>query len=219
MTPSDTGLALQPLMPDWIAAARSALVIVDMQVDFAAPQGVIGQMGVDMGPLAPALAAAERLAAAARQAGVAVIFVGLFTSPRTDSMVWRERMARRGGDPDIESDLCRAGQAGSDFYGPKPLDGEWVIEKTRYSAFADTDLERGLRARGIDTLVLCGLTTECCVDCTARDAFHRDFHVFVPVDACAAYEADVHGAALKAMGLNFAILTDTAAVTDAWLQR
>lgn len=205
-----------PLEPDWIAPGRTALLIVDMQVDFAAPEGVIGQMGVDLSTVGPALASAERLAEAARAASVPVIFVGLSTTPGTDSPMWRERMARRGGDPDVESDLCRAGQAGSDFYGPKPLAGELVVEKARYSAFAGTGLGERLRARGIDTLVLCGLTTECCVDCTARDAFHQDFHVFVPTDACAAYETDVHEAALKVMGLNFAILTDVDAVVAGW---
>ncbi len=204
------------LKPDWIAPGRTALLIVDMQVDFAAPEGVIGRMGVDLSTVGPALASAERLAEAARAAAVPVIFVGLSTTPATDSPMWRERMARRGGDPDVESDLCRAGQAGSDFYGPKPVAGELVIEKTRYSAFAGTGLGDRLRARGIDTLILCGLTTECCVDCTARDAFHQDFHVFVSADACAAYEADVHEAALKVMGLNFAILTDVEAVVGAW---
>lgn len=202
--------------PDWIAPGRTALLIVDMQVDFAAPEGVIGRMGVDLSTVGPALASAERLAEAARASAVPVIFVGLSTTPATDSPMWRERMARRGGDPDVESDLCRAGQAGSDFYGPKPVAGELVIEKARYSAFAGTGLGDRLRARGIDTLILCGLTTECCVDCTARDAFHQDFHVFVPVDACAAYEADVHEAALKVMGLNFAILTEVEAVVGAW---
>lgn len=205
-----------PIAPEWIAPGRTALVIVDMQVDFASPRGVIGQMGVDLSTAAPALNAAERLAEAARAANVPVIFVGLFTSPETDSPMWRERMARLGGDPDVESDLCRLGQTGSDFYGPRPVAGELVVEKTRYSAFVGTDLERQLRTMGVDTLVLCGLTTECCVDCTARDAFHRDFHVFVPADACAAYEADVHEAALKAMGLNFAILTDADAVVSSW---
>lgn len=205
-----------PLAPDWIAPRRTGLLIVDMQVDFAAPEGVIGRLGVDLTSVRPALAAAERLAAAARAAGVPVIFAGLFTSRQTDSPVWRERMARRGGDPDLESELCRAGTVGSDFHGPKPLPGELVIEKSRYSAFFGTDLERRLREKGIDTLVLCGLTTECCIDCTARDAFHLDFHVFVPADACAAYETDLHEAALRTMGLSFAILTDADAVIRAW---
>lgn len=208
-----------PLEPDWIAPGRTALLIVDMQVDFAAPEGVIGRMGVDLSSVTPALAAAQRLAESARAAGVPVIFVGLSTSPDTDSPMWRERMARRGGDPDVESNLCRAGQPGSDFHGPRPAPGEQVIGKTRYSAFFGTGLGDTLREQGIDTLVLCGLTTECCVDCTARDAFHQDFHVFVPADACAAYEVDVHEAALKVMALNFAIVTDTDAVISGWSGR
>jgi len=205
-----------PLKPDWIAPGRTALLIVDMQVDFAAPEGVIGQMGVDLSTMVPALAAAQRLAESARVAGVPVMFAGLSTSPDTDSPMWRERMARRGGDPDVESNLCRAGQPGSDFHGPRPAPGERVFSKTRYSAFFGTGLGDSLREQGIDTLVLCGLTTECCVDCTARDAFHQDFHVFVPSDACAAYERDVHEAALKVMGLNFAIVTDSETVAAGW---
>lgn len=208
-----------PLEPDWIAPGRTALLIVDMQVDFAAPEGVISRMGVDLSSVVPALAAAQHLAEGARAVGVPVIFVGLSTSPDTDSPMWRERMTRRGGDPDVESNLCRAGQPGSGFHGPRPAPGERVFSKTRYSAFFGTGLGDTLREQGIDTLVLCGLTTECCVDCTARDAFHQDFHVFVPTDACAAYELDVHEAALKVMGLNFAIVTDTEAVVAGWSGR
>lgn len=65
-------------------------------------------------------------------------------------------------------------------------------------------------------MVLAGLTTECCVDSTARDAFNHDFHVFIPVDACAAYEPALHAAALRMLELNTAILTDTEAVAAAW---
>ncbi|MDB5454754.1 MAG: isochorismatase hydrolase [Caulobacter sp.] len=200
----------------WIAPHRTALLVIDMQVDFAAPQGVIGQYGVDMRLVEPALAAAQRLTAAARAAGTPVIFVGLVTRPETDSPAWKERMRRRGGDPDVESALCRAGQPGADFYGPTPLPGETVIEKTRYSAFIGTDLDAQLKAMGVDTLVVCGLTTECCVDSTVRDAFHRDYHAFIAVDACAAYERDLHEGALKSLDLSYAILTDTDQVVAAW---
>ena len=125
-------------------------------------------------------------------------------------------LADRGGDPEAESDLCRAGQPGSDFYGPKPLAGETVIEKTRYSAFYGTDLDARLKALGVDTLVVCGLTTECCVDSTVRDAFHHDYHAFVVADACAAYEHDLHEGALKSLELSYALLTDTDQVVAAW---
>jgi ureidoacrylate peracid hydrolase len=200
----------------WIARERTAVLIIDMQVDFASPQGVLGGYGVDMGVVQPALAAAERMATAARVAGVPVVFVGLMTSRETDSPAWRERMRRRGGDPDSDSGLCRIGEVGAEFYGPKPEPGERVVGKTRYSGFQGTNLHAELQALGVDTLVVAGVTTECCVDSTVRDAFGLDYHVFVAADACAAYETDIHLASLKVMELNSAILTDTAAVADAW---
>ena len=59
---------------------------------------------------------------------------------------------------------------------------------------------------GIDTLVVAGLTTECCIDSSVQDAFERDYHVFVVSDATACYEPDLHQAALKALELNCASL-------------
>jgi nicotinamidase-related amidase len=125
-------------------------------------------------------------------------------------------MRRRGGDPDSEAALCRAGQPGSAFYGPQPAEGELVVAKTRYSGFVGTDLDARLKAMGVDTLVVCGLTTECCVAATAADAIDLDYHVFVAADACAAYEPDLHEVALKTMALNTAILTDSVEVAKAW---
>jgi ureidoacrylate peracid hydrolase len=202
----------------WIAPSRTALVVIDMQVDFASPEGVLGGFGVDLSTVGPALAAAQALVEAARSAGVTVIFVGLQTSAEQDSAAWRERMRRQGGDAEQDSALCRVGTPGAAFVGPEPLAGELVISKTRYSGFFRTDLDAELRKRGLDTIVACGLTTECCVDCTVRDAFHLDYHVFVPRDACAAYEPDLHEGALKSLELNCAILVDTAQVLTAWAE-
>jgi ureidoacrylate peracid hydrolase len=202
----------------WIAPGRTALMIIDMQVDFAAPDGVLGGYGVDMSVVVPALEAAQRLATAARQAGTPVVFVGLQTSPQTDSAAWRERMRRKGGDPEADSGLCRKGEVGADFYGPTPQPGELVVGKARYSGFYGTDLDARLKEMGVDTIVACGLTTECCVDSTVRDAFHLDYHVFIPTDACAAYERDIHDATLKILELNCAILTSTDDVVAAWTE-
>jgi len=199
----------------WIAPSRTAVVVIDMQVDFASPDGALGAY-VDMSVVQPAVAAAEKLVEAARSAGVPVVFVGLFTSPETDSSSWKTRLRRRGGDADSESALCRDGEIGSAFYGPQPSPGELVVKKTRYSGFGGTELDARLKALGVDTLVVAGLTTECCVDSTVRDAFALDYHVFVAADACAAYEADLHEVSLKVMDLNSAILTDTDQVAAAW---
>lgn len=199
----------------WITPSRTAVLIVDMQVDFASPEGALATY-FDMAVVQPAVAAAARLADAARARGVPVVFAGLFTTPETDSPAWLERIRRRGGDPDSEAAICRSGEPGSDFYGPQPAPGELVVKKTRYSAFLGADLDVRLKALGVDTLVIAGLTTECCVDSTVRDAFDLDYHVFVAADACAAYDAELHMASLKIMALNSAILTDTARIAEAW---
>jgi ureidoacrylate peracid hydrolase len=205
-----------PTPAEWIPPVRTALVIVDMQVDFAAPEGAAVRGGANLEDVAPALSAATRMAGAARVAGVVVVFVGLATRAETESRAWAERIRRRGGAPETELALCRVSTPGADFYGPTPVEGDLVIAKSRYSAFFDTDLDALLKARGVDTLVLCGVTTECCVDCTVRDAFHRDYHVFLAVDGCAAYDRAAHVAAVKALDQNFAIAVRSDAVVAAW---
>jgi nicotinamidase-related amidase len=90
------------------------------------------------------------------------------------------------------------------------------VPKHKYSAFFATDLDAQLKLRGIDTLVFAGLTTECCVDSSVRDACHLDYHNFIAVDACAAYGQAMHDSTLQVLEMNCAILIDVAAVEAAW---
>ena len=200
----------------WISPGRTALLVIDMQIDFASRHGALGQAGIDLSTVPAALTAAERLAATARKSGAPVVFVGLQTSAGADSPAWAERMRRRGGDPDAEGALCREGSDGAAFVGPTPEPGDIVVAKRRYSGFFRTDLDARLKRLGVDTLVVCGLTTECCVDCTVRDAFHLDYHVFIAGDACAAYDPALHEGALQSLDLNCAIVTRTDDIVTAW---
>ena len=216
MTPPVAASGDKDGLRSWLAPGRTALLVVDMQTDFASPEGAMGRAGADLAAVPAALAAAQRLADAARAAGVPVVFAGLLTSPEDDSAAWAERMRRQGVDPVEELALCRTGTRGAAFVGPIPLVGEPVVGKLRYSGFFRTDLDAQLQRLGVDTLVVAGLTTECCVDGTARDAFQLDYHVFIAADACAAYEPDLHEAALKALALNCAIVVTTDEVVAAW---
>ena len=142
-----------------------------------------------------------------------LVFVRLITRSEDETDFLREWQQRRGAD---DSPLCREGSRGAAFVGPRPGEGDYVVSKSRFSAFTGTRLDESLRAMGRDTLVIAGLTTECCIDAAARDAFERDYHVFVAADAVAAYEPDLHRAALKALGLNCAKLAETGAIVAAW---
>ena len=106
---------------------------------------------------------------------------------------------------------------GAAFVGPQPGPRELVFSKKRYNGFAGTGLDAALRGQGIDTLVVAGLTTECCIDSSVRAAFERDYHVFVVSDATACYEPGLHQAALKALKLNCASVITAAEAAAAWI--
>lgn len=204
----------QQLAP-MIDPRRSCLVVVDAQVDFIAPDGAAAQGGLDLSFIPPALVRTNQLIAAARVAGTPIAFARVVTRESTDSKALKLLTQRKGIS--LESiAICRAGTRGADYHGVQPRSGDLEVQKTLFSSFAGTDFEARLRARGIDTLVVCGFTTECCVDCTVRDAYHRDFNIFVVGDACASYAIELHEGTLRALGENFALLQEADAVIGAW---
>lgn len=199
------------MKPDWIAPNRTAVVVIDCQVDFGAPDGEMARRGVDMTAPQAALAKAASLVDAARGAGVKIVFVRLLT--RGENKIAREAKHRRG---DNEPDLCVEGTRGAEFIGPQPRTGDLIVSKTHFSAFAHTGLADQLHAQGVDTLVLAGLTTECCVASSAWDGFEHDFHVFIAEDACAAYDEGLHRHALKALALSGATTATTGEFAQNW---
>jgi ureidoacrylate peracid hydrolase len=200
-------------LKDWIAPGRTALLLIDMQRDFALPEGLLGKSGKDMQAPQEAIRHAAGLAEAARKAGVPCIFVRLITRPRDETEFLREWKARRHDDG---AQLCEEGTPGAEFVGAQPKGGELVFSKKRYNAFIGTGLDTALRSEGIDTLVVAGLTTECCIDSSVREAFERNYHVFVVEDATACYQPELHQAALAALGLNCALIVRAGDVLSAW---
>jgi nicotinamidase-related amidase len=203
------------LQPEWVAPGRTALVIIDMQVDFGSPEGEMARRGADVSACQQAVTKAIQLTDAARAAGVPVVFVRLLTHPGGENRIVRESKERQGDD---QPDLCVEGSHGADFIGPQPQAGESIFSKTHFSAFARTGLADQLHAQGVDTLVLAGLTTECCVQSSAWDAFEREFHIFIAEDACAAYEEGLHRHTLKALQASAAIVVPVEDLAAAWAQ-
>lgn len=186
--------------PGGVAPNRTALLLIDIQVDFGAQGGAMARQGKDMTAPHAAVAKAAALAEAARGAGVLLVFARLLTQPGVEA---------RGT-------TCVEGTRGADFIGPQPQAGDLIVSKPCFSAFADASLAGRLRAAEIDTLILAGLTTECCVQASAWAAFELDFHVILASDACAAYEEDLHRHALRALELSGATLAASAELATLW---
>jgi len=205
--------ALRPML----APRRTLLLVIDIQNDFAAPQGAMGRLGLDLSAAEAAIDRIEALLAAARACGVAAGFARVLTSAERESRALRLFHERRFGDM-AGTAICRDGSWGAEHYRLSPCPGDLQIGKRLYSCFESTALARQLHERGIDTIVITGMTTDCCVSSTVRHGFELGFNLFIAADACADYEDAAHRAELAALGRHCALLTDSARVRAAWTQ-
>jgi nicotinamidase-related amidase len=176
----------------------------------------MGAAGVDLSTVDPAVSAAGRLVDSAHAGGAPVIFIGLQTSSLIDSRSASLRRARLGLRDSEDKRVCRRGRWGAEWYRLAPTSADIAIDKSRYSSFQDTELDLQLKALRVDTLVVCGLTTECCVETAVREAFHRDYHVFVAQDACASYDPQLHAVSIRTMAIYCALMLDSHAIVQAW---
>lgn len=203
-----------------VRPAHTALLVIDMQNDFCAAGGLVSKDGRD---ISAARELGERLPqfiAAARDAGVLVIFIRcVYTSGQNFylSDVWLEQAARKRAGGYTRIPVCRAGSWEGDFYGdvrPEPTDV--VITKHRYSAFHNTDLDLVLRSNGIRTLLLTGVVSNVCVETTAREAFVRDYYVVALDDGCAAYVPQDHTASMSNIDRFFGEVSTLERVSAIW---
>jgi ureidoacrylate peracid hydrolase len=203
-----------PEIADWLAPKRTALVVFGLQADIASPEGRMAKAGNDVSAIQEAIEKQRQTIVYARGAGVPICFARCVTRAETDSPAWALRRARLGLDPDP---LNRELEGGADFYPRRPASpGDLAVQTNRYSAFHNTDLEARLKELRVDTVVVCGQTTDLYVDATVRDGFQRDYQMFVVRDACAAYTPERHQAALEAMARDYAILIELRDAEDAW---
>ncbi|MEH6689471.1 MAG: isochorismatase family cysteine hydrolase [Halopseudomonas sabulinigri] len=181
---------------------RTALLLIDMQRDFCAPGGYADQAGLDIQQLRAPIAVQQALLAAARASEMLVVHTREGHRPDlSDLPAWKRLRAERSGAPigalGPLGRLLVRGEYGHDLIDElQPKTGEPVIDKPGYCAFAATDLELILRTRGIDTLIITGVTTEVCVSSTLRSAIDRGFNCLTVRDACGSAHVDLHEAAL-----------------------
>ncbi len=178
--------------------SRTALLFLDLLNDIAHPAGKLSPPDREsLARYRNALGAAKHLLDAARAESLRVIHVAVRYRPgypdANEHMPLVHRMRETGA--------LVEGTPGADFLQPfAPQGGEAVVVKRGISAFTGSDLDRLLRNAGVDTLVLCGISTCFAVEGTAREALDRGYRVLVAADACAADRADRHSASIDVLG-------------------
>lgn len=206
-----------PLRP-----ARTALLVIDMQRDFCEPHGYLHARGDDIAATRAVIPRIARARQAAERAGLLMVYTREGHAPDLSDLpeVKRLKTARAGAEIGSRGPLGRLlvrGEPGWDFVPelrPRPQDV--VIDKPGTGAFTATDLDRVLRARGIEHLVLTGVTTGVCVTSTAREAADRGYGVLVLGDCCAEPDPQRHRMALELLQIESGYIA-TVGESDAFL--
>ena len=180
----------------------TALVMIDFQRDFVDPGGFGEALGNDVSLLRRAVPSAEQVLKAARTAGLFIVHTreghrpDLADCPPAKKA--RGRLKTGIGDPGPMGRILVRGEYGNDIVKElQPMPGEPVVDKPGKGAFYATDLDTILKNRGIEQLIVCGVTTEVCVQTTVREANDRGYDCLVLEDCVASYFPEFQQAALK----------------------
>jgi nicotinamidase-related amidase len=214
MTMTQIDAEPEPIMID---LGRTAVLVIDMQRDFLEPGGFGETLGNDVSLLAKAIAPIGALLEGARRRGLLIVHTreghrpDLSDAPK--AKVERGAPSKRIGAPGPMGRILVRGEPGHDIVPalyPRP--GEPIVDKPGKGAFYATDLHAILGNRGIENLIVCGVTTEVCVHTTVREANDRGFRCIVPGDCCASYFPEFHEMGLrmiKAQGGIFGWVSDS----------
>jgi nicotinamidase-related amidase len=173
---------------------KTALACIDFQADFINVDGMNASRGLAVEYLAQALVPARRVLDAARAAGVFVFHTReAYAADLSDLNLFRRQYDTIIGQPGPLGRFLIRGENGTRIVETmQPINGEPVIDKAAFSAFHQTTLDTILRVRGIETLLLMGITAQCCVASTLRSAVDHGYSCVLLEDATAAFElADV----------------------------
>lgn len=196
----------------------AGLLVVDMQNGFCHQDGTVAQQ-LDISAHRSVVPRIASIVTAAHNAGTPVFWSRQVHFP-DDATRARHRVsihtAKLGYVP------CLRGTWDAELLDELAAlvgDDDLVFTKHRASGFYNTTLEVELRMRAIDTLIITGVSTSYCVDATIRDAYARDFDLFIVEDACAAPWQDLHDATMKNAGLFHGEVVSTDEVIETFASR
>jgi ureidoacrylate peracid hydrolase len=196
--------------------ARTALLVVDMQRGFVEP----GQ-AMEVPPARQTLPAIRALLDAFRAAGLPVVFTAFVYSPRVPLLVGELHPEHKPAAPGAPrgfgrpSSCCLEGDPSADIIDVlTPREGEPVIRKRWYDAFAGSELDGVLRARQVGSLVVVGTMTDICVLATVVGAFNREYRITVVDDAVSTLTPEIQRATLDIIGRAFGRVVSSKSVID-----
>ena len=177
-------------LAEQIEPKHTALIIIDPQKDFCAPDGAVAKfLGKDISRIQDAVKRLNPFIEKARRAGLPVIWVRGIASDDKSRPNAKARRAERGNIV-----VTKEGSDGVNWYSElsQPLPTERIITKWNYDAFEDTELNLLLSSKGIKTLLFTGFATNICVETSARHAYVKGYYIVLVSDCTDTHTQQEH---------------------------
>lgn len=201
-------------LEEQVKPSHTALIIVDVQKDFCADDGVMARdYGLDVTPIQATVPNLNIFIKKARQIGLFIVWLKEICS--LDRLLPNYK-AIHGDNNELK--LVREGSDGIEFYDKvvPPMDNEPIVIKRNYDGFEETELHTVLQSRGIKTLLMTGFTTSVCVETTARHGYLKGYYIVLISDCCNAIDPKEHESSIMNISRFFGKVATANEIVSIW---